>query len=82
MQVLALVWGILSLLGMLVAFVPCLGSLNWINIPFSVIGVIISVVAVTSVPQDKKGSAIAGIVMCGIAAFLGLIRLAMGGGIV
>lgn len=73
--------GVLSLLGMLIAFIPCLGSLNWINIPFSVVGVIIGVVAVTTLLQDKKGMAIAGIVMCGVAAFLGMVRLVMGGGI-
>ena len=45
MQILSLVWGILAILGLGVAFVPCLGSLNWLNIPFAVVGLIISIVA-------------------------------------
>lgn len=83
MQILSLVWGILSVVGMVVAFFPCLGSLNWINIPFSVIGLIVSIVALSKVkPEEKKGSAITGIVCCGIAVLFGLIRLIMGGGVV
>ncbi len=83
MQILSLVWGILSIVGMFVAFLPCLGSLNWLNIPFSVIGLIVSIVALSKVkPEEKKGNAIAGIVGCGIAVLFGLIRLIMGGGVV
>jgi hypothetical protein len=48
MQVLSVVWGILALCGMFVAFFPCLGSLNWINIPFSFVGLIISIVALVT----------------------------------
>lgn len=81
MSVVSLVWGILSLLGLFVAFVPCLGSLNWLNIPFSVIGLIISIVAVSKAPPDKKGAPIAGTVMCAIAVMLGMFRLIAGGGI-
>lgn len=82
MQTLSLVWGILSIIGMMIAFLPCFGSLNWLNIPFSVVGIIISVVALTKVkPNEKKGSSIAGIVLCGIAILFGLIRLVVGGGV-
>ena len=45
MQILSLVWGILAILGLGIAFVPCLGSLNWLNIPFAVVGAIISYTA-------------------------------------
>jgi hypothetical protein len=55
--------------------------LNWLNIPFSGIGLIISIVAVVTSKEAKKGGAIAGIVLCSIAIVLGLIRLIAGGGI-
>jgi hypothetical protein len=32
MQILSLVWGILAILGLGIAFIPCLGILNWLNI--------------------------------------------------
>lgn len=82
MTVLSLVWGILALCGLFVGLVPCLGSLNWINIPFATVGLIVGVVALSKAPPEKKGSAIAGIVMCAIAMLVGFVRLVMGGGIV
>jgi hypothetical protein len=81
MTTLSLVWGILAMLGMMVGFLPCLGSLNWLNIPFSIIGLIISIVALSQAPPDKKGSAVAGTVLCAIAMVIGAIRLVAGGGV-
>ena len=81
MQILSLVWGILSILGLGIAFVPCLGSSNWINIPFAVVGLIISFVAKSQVPGGRSGAATAGLILNAIAIVLGVIRLAIGGGI-
>ncbi|GIU80497.1 MAG: hypothetical protein KatS3mg005_3735 [Bryobacteraceae bacterium] len=81
MLVLSLVWGILAALGMIVAFFPCLGSLNWLNVPFSFVGLVISIVAVATSKQERKGAGIAGIVLCGMGVIFGLIRLALGGGV-
>ena len=81
MQVLCLVWGILSLIGFLVALFPCLGSLNWLNIPFSGIGLIISIIATVTGQPGNKGMSVVGIVLCAIAIVIGLIRLILGGGI-
>ena len=81
MQTLSLAWGVLALIGMMIAFIPCLGALNWINIPFAAVGLVISfLVFGTSRAVDKSGS-IAGIVCCLIALVLGIIRLILGGGI-
>jgi hypothetical protein len=66
---------------MFVAFFPCLGSLNWINIPFSFVGLIISIVALVTTQEPKKGMSIAGIICCGIAVLFGSIRLIAGAGI-
>ena len=82
MLTLSLVWGILAIVGMIVGFFPCLGSLNWLNIPFSAIGLVISIVSVATSKEVKKGGGIAGIVLCAVAVLLGLIRLVAGGGVV
>jgi uncharacterized membrane protein len=74
--------GILSLVGMLFAFAPCLGSLNWFVIPFAIIGLIISIIANADPDNTQKSNSTAGIVMCGIAAVLGTLRLISGAGIV
>ena len=82
MQTLSLVWGILSIIGMVVAFFPCLGSLNWLNVPFSAVGLIIGIIALSKVsPGEKKSNATIGIVCCGAALLFGIIRLILGGGI-
>ncbi|MNK15412.1 hypothetical protein D3C87_335500 [compost metagenome] len=81
MKTASLVMGILAIFGMLFGFIPCLGSFNWINIPFSMIGLVISIVAYVQEDNLPKSNAIAGIVMCGVAAFFGFIRLILGGGI-
>jgi len=82
MQVLSLVWGILALIGMLVGFMPCLGALNWLNIPFAGIGIILCAVALASSPPSAKSPSIAGLVCCAVALILGIIRLLLGGGVV
>ena len=82
MKIISLFWGILSLIGMIVGFIPCLGAYNWINIPFASIGLIFSIIAiVNSRPDESKGSATAGLIMCAAAMIFGLIRLSLGGGI-
>ncbi len=82
MQVLSLVWGILAIVGMLVGFIPCFGALNWINIPFAVIGAIISAIALATTKEKSKSGSIAGLICCCIACVFGLIRLILGGGVV
>ena len=76
-----MVWGILAMVGMFVAFLPCLGSLNWLNIPFSIVGLAISVVAVVTARDGRSGTAITGLVLCAVALVLGVLRLHLGGGI-
>ncbi|MDE0426278.1 MAG: hypothetical protein OXN25_15600 [Candidatus Poribacteria bacterium] len=76
---LSLVWGILAILGMVVGFIPCLGSINYLNIPFAVFGLLFSVLALAL--SSNKEYAIAGCVLCAVAIFLGAIRLVLGFGI-
>jgi hypothetical protein len=81
MQILSMVWGILTIIGMMVGFFPCLGALNWLNIPFAGIGLIISAIALATAKEGNKGGAIAGVICCAIAVIFGLIRLVAGGGV-
>jgi hypothetical protein len=81
MQVLSLAWGILALLGFMVAFLPCLGSLNWLNIPFAIVGLVISIAAFTTAPPGRRTLSVVGIVLCLIAVLIGAKRLVLGGGV-
>ncbi len=79
LSILSLIWGILAIIGMGVAIIPFLGALNYLNIPFAAFGLIFSVL--TLIVSSKKESAVAGCVLCGVAIFLGAIRLVLGFGI-
>ena len=79
LSTLGLVWGILAILGMVVGFIPCFGSLNYLNIPFAVCGLLFGVLAV-ALSSDKE-YAIAACVLCAVAIFLGSIRLVLGFGV-
>jgi hypothetical protein len=81
MHILSMVWGILALCGLAVGFFPCLGALNWINIPFAVVGLVVSFIANSKAAAENKGMALAGIVMSAIAVVVGSMRLIAGGGI-
>ena len=81
MQTLSLIWGILALTGLFVGFFPCLGALNWLNIPFAAVGLIISIIAAVSAPQNNRGGSVAGIACCGAAVIFGVARLIAGGGV-
>ena len=82
MQVLGLIWGILAIIGMVIGFFPCLGALNWINVPFSGIGIVISAIALGTAGDKPKSNSILGLVLCTIALLFGIVRLFMGGGLV
>ncbi|MBS1875324.1 MAG: hypothetical protein JSU00_19075 [Acidobacteria bacterium] len=81
MQILSLAWGIFALLGLFVGFIPCLGALNWLNIPFSIAGLILSIIAYNKELPGRRSAAATGIILCAIAILLGAKRLVMGGGI-
>jgi hypothetical protein len=76
MQVIGLIIGILSFIGMFIFFLPFLGVLNWLNIPFAIIGFVIGIISIIN--TERKGIGIAGIVLCTIAIVVGGIRLMIG----
>lgn len=71
MKFISNILGIVSLLLVIIAFIPLLGWLNWVVIPFAIVGLMISAVS------NSKG----GKTMCGMAVLLGMLRLILGGGI-
>ncbi len=71
MKTIGLLWGIIAVLGMLLAFIPLLGWLNWIVIPFAVIGLI----------NSSIGNSNSGKTMCVVAIIFGILRLILGGGL-
>ena len=72
MQTVGRIFGILAVFGMLIGMIPLLGWLNWFNIPLAIIGLILSIIG------KSKGA----IVICVVAIFFGIFRLALGGGLV
>ena len=82
MHIITLGLGIISIIGMLLGFIPCLGWINWINIPISVINFFICIIVLATTDSQKIGYPLIGLI-CSIAAiFLGAIRLVLGGGII
>lgn len=71
MKTVSLILGIVCLFAMLLAFIPLLGWLNWIVVPMAVVGLIVS--SVFNAESGKK--------ICAIVIIVGIIRLAMGGGL-
>jgi hypothetical protein len=79
MGVVGLVFGIICIVIMCVALIPCLGAINWFNIPLSIIGLIISIIA--TVKETNKTKGIIGITLCSIAIVIGFVRLVIGLGV-
>lgn len=79
MGIVSLIWGILALLWMIVALIPLLGWGNWFMIPFAVVGLILSIIAITT--NKGRITGIIGLILNGFAIGIGTIRLLLGGGI-
>lgn len=76
MQTLSLVWGVLALVGMVIFLIPCLGILNYVNIAFAAVGVVVGVVTMATSKASNKIPTIAGLACCGLAIVVGVLRLA------
>lgn len=82
MGVISLVWGIVALLWMLLAFIPLLGWGNWFMIPFAAIGAIIAAIGLLFTRSQNRGRAKTGLILNGIAILVGVVRLGLGGGLI
>ena len=72
LNLISIIWGILTLLLAIIAFIPLLGWGNWIVIPIAVVGAIIGAFS------TKK----TGMWLNIIALLLAFFRLSLGGGII
>lgn len=92
MKQLSLFLGIIAIIGMIVGFIPCLGWVNWLNIPIAAVGLILGAIdynkersLTMTDPYDTNTRPIGtpiGLILCGIAVVLGTLRLFVGGGII
>lgn len=73
----SLVWGVLAFLGMVIAFLPCLGALNWFNVPFAAVGLFLSIIALAMSKAANKCVAVAALALNGVAVAIGVIRLVL-----
>ena len=85
MGVISLILGILSLTGVCVSLIPLLNILNCITLPAALIGAILGLADLLN-KDDRKGAAIAGMILCGLALLVGgaraIISLLTTGGVV
>ena len=73
--------GIVAITLMLIGFIPCLGWLNYLNLTFSFVTIILSIVALAQSKSDSaRSSAIVGLALVVVAICLGIGRLIIGGG--
>ena len=92
MKMASLVLGIVTIVGMFIGFIPCLGWLNWFNLPLAAIGIVLGAIDYNQANQTmaqtgydpaytpKKPFPL-GLVLCAAAFAFGLLRLIAGGGI-
>lgn len=81
MQILGLILGIFSICIWLVATIPFIGWLNWLNIPLAAVGLAFSVAGMAK-SRSSQTAGIIGITLCSIAIFFGILRLQACGGII
>ena len=72
--------GIVAICVFVIALVPCFGCINWLNIPFAVVGAIVNIIVIAQGNSPQKN--ITALILCGIAIVIGAIRLVLGAGIV
>jgi hypothetical protein len=71
--------GVISIIGMVIAFIPCLGWLNWFVLPVAFIGLILAIIGINDNDINQKGKAKTGLILCIIVLVLGTIRWVSGG---
>ena len=81
MGLISVVWGIVAMLWMVLAFIPLLGWGNWFMIPFAVVGAIIAAIGMALSSPANRGRAKTGLILNVVAIVVGAIRLSLGGGL-
>ncbi|EGD16535.1 hypothetical protein [Xanthomonas hortorum] len=78
----SLLWGIVALLWMVLAFIPLLGWGNWFLIPFAAVGALIAAIALLFTAAGNRGRAKTGLLLNAVVIVVGVIRLGLGGGVI
>lgn len=66
---------------MLVGFIPCLGWLNYLNLVFSFVTIVLCIIALVSARTDaERSSAFIALALVVVAICMGIARLILGGG--
>jgi hypothetical protein len=81
MQIISFIFGLLAIAGAFVAVFPLLGWVNWLNIPFAIVGLILGLIAITAA-RDYRGFGIAGVILCTLAIIFGALKLKACGGFI
>jgi len=81
MGLISVLWGIVAMLWMVLAFIPLLGWGNWFMIPFAVVGAIIAAIGMAVSSPANRGRAKTGLILNVVAIVVGAIRLSLGGGL-
>lgn len=76
--------GTFSLVGVAITIIPLLGWLNWLILPLAVAGLLLGLLSAYSSAQREHSSCLAtlGIILNCVALGLGILRLAIGGGVI
>lgn len=81
MGLISLIWGIVAIAWMVIAFIPLLGWGNWFVIPFAAIGAIIAAIGILFTSPGNRGRAKTGLLLNVLVIIVGVLRLSLGGGI-
>jgi hypothetical protein len=82
MGLISLLWGIVAMFLMLIAFIPLLGIGNWLVIPFAAIGAVIGAIGVMLSDKGSNGRAKAGLMLNLIVVVVAAVRLNLGFGVI
>ena len=77
----SIVIGILAIVFLCVSLPPCLGGINYINIPFALLGLVLGGLALGFGTDDKEETdrALGGLIVNAVVIVLGIVRLVIGG---
>lgn len=88
----SLILGIITIIGMLIGFIPCFGWFNWINLPFAIAGIVTGILAYNEEQQQRRFNdpdmpaqqtqLPIGLILCSIAFLFGSFRLVIGFGVI
>lgn len=77
--VIALAWGVLAWILTGAAYIPCLSFLNWVDLPFAVVGAVLGLTSVFMESERGSKNGIIGTALCMIASLAGIFRLILTG---